>query len=93
MKNLENRIGFKNRHADGLPAEKVYMKVVINDVDGEYIMLCEWKPFNKEKYSTNNMPIDGYLGTARVIEEQFNGIGLHAWAQNNSEFEYYSVVL
>jgi hypothetical protein len=92
MKNLEKRNGFKNRHTDRLPTEKANMKVVTNDVDGEHIMLCEWKPFNKEEYSESNMPADGYLGTVKVIEEQFNGIGFHAWEQNNSEFVYYSVV-
>jgi len=92
MKNLEKRDGFKNRHIDGLPTKKVNMKVVTNDVDGEHIMLCQWKPFNREEYSASNMPADGYLGTVKVIEEQFNGIGFHAWEQNNSEFVYYSVV-
>ncbi len=92
MKNLEARKGFKNRHTDGLPTEKVNMKVVTNDVDGEYIMLCEWKPFNKEDYSESNIPAKGYLGTVTVIEEQFRGIGFHAWEQNNSEFVYYSIV-
>ena len=92
MKNLEKRNGFKNRHIDGLPTENVNMKVVINDVDGEHTMLCQWKPFNKEEYSASNMPADGYLGTVKVIEKQFNGIGFHAWKQNNSEFIYYSVI-
>jgi len=92
MKNLEKRNGFKNRHIDGLPTEKVNMKVVTNDVDGEHIMLCEWKPFNKQEYNSENMPANGYLGTVKVIEGQFNGIGFHAWEQNNSEFIYYSVV-
>lgn len=92
MKNLEKKDNFKNRHIDGLPTEKVNMKVVTNDVDGEHIMLCEWKPFNKDEYSKTNMPADGYLGTARVIQKQLYGIGFHAWEQNNSEFVYYSIV-
>ena len=92
MNNLEKRNGYKNRHIDGLPTEKVSMKVVTNDVEGEHIMLCSWKPFNEEEYTKNKIPADGYLGTATVIEGQFNGIGFHAWEQNNSEFVYYSVV-
>lgn len=93
MKNLEKRNGFKNRHIDGLPNETVNMKVVNCDVDGEHIILCEWNLFNKEEYSAENMPADGYLGTAKVIEKQLNGIGFHAWRQNNSEFVYYSVII
>ena len=92
MKNLEKRNGFKNRHLDGLPTEKVNMKVITNDVDGEHIILCEWEPFNKKEYNSENVPNDGYLGTVRAIEGHFNGIGFHAWEQNNSEFVYYSVL-
>lgn len=92
MKNLEKRIGFKNRHTDGLPAEKTTMKVLIDDVHGNNAILCEWIPFNKEKYSEWAMPSSGYLGTAKVIEEQYKGIGFHAWEQLDSEFVYYSVV-
>ena len=83
MKNLEKRNGFKNRHIDGLPTKKVIMKVVTNDG----VMLCQWKPFNKEEYSIENMPANRYLGTAK-----HNGIAFHAWEKNNSEFVYYSVV-
>jgi len=50
IKILKKKNGFKNRHLDGLPDKKVNMKVVINDVDGERIMLCEWNPFNKNEY-------------------------------------------
>ena len=89
---LKKRKDFKNRHLDGLPTEKVNMKIVTNDVGGEYIALCEWKPFNKEDYSKENMPGEGYLGTVTIIEEEYNGIGFHAWEQNNSEFVYYSIV-
>lgn len=87
MLNLQNRTGFKNRHTDGLPTQKTCMKVVNVDMDGEHILLCEWKPFHKQKTAA-----DGYLGTATVIEKQYNGIGFHAWEQNNSEFIYYSLI-
>lgn len=93
MKNLQKRKGFKNRHIDGLPTEKVIMKVVTYDVDGETIFICQWQPFDKNQYSDDEiMPHKGYLGTAKVIEEKFNGIGFHAWQQNNSEFVYYQII-
>ena len=92
MKNLKKRKGFSNRHLDGLPAEKVNMKIVINDTYGEHIMLCEWTPFDEKDYSADNMPGESYLGTVRVIEEKFKGIGFHAWEKNNHEFIYYSIV-
>jgi hypothetical protein len=92
MKNLEKRNGFKNRHIDGLPTEKVIMKVIINDIDGENIILCAWQPLHKE-----NIPSSGYLGTAKVIDGYGIGfhaweLGFHAWEQNNSEFVYYSII-
>jgi hypothetical protein len=92
MKNLEQREGFVNRHTNGLPKEKCAMKVITKDVDGEHIYLCEWKPFDKNQYSKENMPDDGYLGTVKVIQGRYTGIGFHAWEQNNSEFVWYSVV-
>lgn len=92
MKNLEKRESFVNRHADGLPDKTITMRVIIKDVDGEHIYLCEWKPFDKSRYSKENMPANGYLGTAKVIEGRYTGIGFHAWKQNNSEFVWYAVV-
>ena len=88
-KNLQKKEGFKNRHLCKIPDEKVTMKVVVNDAEGEHIMLCEWNPFNEEN---SHRPYDGYLGTAKVIAGSFKGIGFHAWKQNNSEFIYYSLV-
>lgn len=90
MINLKKIKGFKNRHIDGLPVKKANMKVIINDVDGEHIMLCEWKPFNKDDYTKENMPSNGYLGAVKVIQGLFKGIGFNAWGQNDSEFVYYS---
>lgn len=92
MKNLEQREGFKNRHTDGLPEKSFPMRVVTRDFGGEYIFLCEWKPFDSNNYSEDNMPADGYLGTASIIEGKYQGIGFHAWEQNNSEFVYYALV-
>jgi hypothetical protein len=92
MKNLEEREGFINRHTNGLPKEKCVMRVVVKDVDREYIHLCQWEPFDKSKHTKNNMPSEGYLGTVKVIEGKYTGIGFHAWEQNNSEFVFYTVV-
>jgi hypothetical protein len=92
MKNLEQREGFVNRNTNGLPDKTTTMRVVTKDVDGEHIYLCEWKPFDKSQYSKENMRGDGYLGTVKVIEGRYTGIGFHAWEQNNSEFVWYAVV-
>ena len=92
MKNLEQREGFLNRHTNRLPDKPSKMRVVTKNADGERIYLCEWDPFDKSQYSKENIPSDGYLGTAKVIEGKYTGIGFHAWEQNNSEFVWYAVV-
>jgi len=92
MKNLQQRDGFVNRHTNSLPKEMCIMKVVTKDVDGEHIHLCEWKPFDKNQYMKIDLPCEGYLGTAKVIQGRYTGIGFHAWEQNNSEFVWYIVV-
>lgn len=54
-------------------------------------MLCEWLPFNCEPIlGDDNIKSNGYLGTAKVIDDTFNGIGFHAWENNDSEFIYYT---
>lgn len=92
MKNLEQREGFINRNTNGLPKEKCVMKVVTEDIDGEHIFLCEWNPVDKIKDKENNIKRDGFLGSVKVIEGRYKGIGFNAWAQNNSEFVWYSVI-
>ena len=79
-----NGEGFVNRHTNKLPDKITTMRVVKKDFDGEHIYLCEWKP----SHSKEN---DGYLGTAKVIEGIYTGIGFHAWEQNNSEFVWYAI--
>lgn len=91
-KDTSNRKGFKNRHIEGLPKENCIIKIIYNDFQGDCEMLCEWKPFNKSDYTKEDMPSNGYLGTARKIVKPFKGIGFHAWEQNNSEFVYYSIM-
>ena len=92
-KNLEKREGFLNRHVDGLPKQKVVMKVVTNDSQGEHIDLCEWRPFDPKNYKEGvEIPGKDYLGTVKIIEGKFKGIGFHAWDSSNSEFIYYQII-
>lgn len=67
-----------NRHLDGLPKETINIIILNDNIE----LLCEWIPFIK-----NN----GYLGTAKVIEGKYKGIGFHAWEQNDSEFTHYKL--
>lgn len=93
-KNLEKREGFLNRHVVGLPKQKAVIKIVTKDIDGEHIDLCEWSPFDPNNYKGATLPGKDFLGTAKVIEGKFPGIGIgfHAWECNNSEFIYYSLI-
>lgn len=92
MKNLKPREGFKNRHIDPLPDYDCVIEIVHNDIDGEHICKCNWKPFNKNNYQDHLMPGEEYLGTASVVEGRSLGIGFHAWEVNNSEFVYYNIL-
>ncbi len=92
MKNLEKRDGFLNRHTDGIPSEITIIRVVNVSSSGEDIFLCEWKPFKPEHRTKNFNPGTGYLGTAKVVEGRWKGIGFHMWEQNDSEFVYYALV-
>jgi len=92
MRNLNIKKGYKNRHLDGLPEEKEIVWVITMDGDEEVEMLCQWYPYNKDEYVKGFAPDVGYLGTMRVIQEEYNGIGFNAWEQNNSEFIYYKKV-
>jgi len=87
MKNLIKLDGFKNRHIDGLPKEKV--NIIIFKYNKE--TLCEWRLFDKTKYSENNISFEGFLGTAVIIYDEGFGGGFHAWTQNNSGFVYYKI--
>lgn len=89
--NTTPRPGYKNRHVDGLPDKAVNMHIIINDLRGERVYLCKFEPFKPEKYTRQNMPSDGYLGTATTLDISHN-IGFNVWRQNNHEFVYYSVV-
>lgn len=90
MKNLKSKKGFKNRHKDSLPKIESNIKIIVNDIEGEQVILCKWIPFNKDNYTQDQMPAEGYLGTAKIIEKRYNGIGFHALKENDSEFIYYT---
>lgn len=57
--------------------------------DGNFI--CQWEPFERDNYLPEDMPSDGYLGTARTIGRPFN-IGFHAWEQTDHEFVWYRLM-
>jgi hypothetical protein len=90
MKNLEVKEGYKNRHLDGLPDTEVFMKIIHSGQDG--VILCKWFPGKKRITDRSKVmgtaPYFTTLGTAR----SFDGIGYHAWEDNNDEFTYYSVI-
>lgn len=91
MKNTQQREGFLNRHTHPLPTHVSTM--IIKYVENvEHVYLCKWEPFDKTKYTEKDMPPEGYVGTATVIEGTYAGIGFHAWEQFNSEFIYYKLV-
>lgn len=90
-KNKTTKEGWDNRNLIAIPNKECIINIIHKDIDGENEYLCRWKPFNKSEYGSANMPGDGYLGTATVIKPPFEGIGFHAWEQNNSEFIYYKI--
>lgn len=80
--------GFKNRKSIPLPKHR-QCKIAIVTTDG--VRICNWFPFNPKNYTVDNMPAEGYLGTARTIDSPIQ-IGFHAWQQNDSEFLFYKRV-
>jgi len=92
MKNLREREGYKNRNIDGMPDQACLMNVIHEDHDGEIVFKCKWHPFDRQQHTKDNIPENGYFGTAVVIEGRLKGIGFHAWDQNNSEFIWYSLI-
>lgn len=90
-KNFEDRKGWENRNIKPLPTEKCIIFIIKNDVDGESIHLCKWKPYNYEEHLQIRKPSEVYLGSAKTIDRNIN-IGFSIWNQNNDEFIYYKVV-
>lgn len=90
---FSERKGFLNRHAVPLPNETSKIKIIHKDYPKEEVLICEWIPFNKDNHTEKVMPDPDYLGTATVIEGEFQGIGFHAWNQHDSEFIWYAPVI
>ena len=76
---------YTNRKTSPLPNKDCIIRLKRDDE----VHVCKWIPFNPDNYT---MPSEGYLGTAGVIEGKWEGIGFHAWDQNESEFIYYTVL-
>lgn len=91
-KTLTPREGYKNRHIDGVPTSEAVISIINVDVNGEETFLCKWMPFDKSKYTNDNMPYQGYMGCTKVIEGRYEGIGFNLWENNDSEFIYYKIV-
>ena len=84
---------FVNRKTEPLPTEECNIKAMVYDESGEAIIhICVWKPFISEDYPSNRMPSLGYLGTAKVLEGEFEGLGFHCWCHMDSDFLYYSLI-
>lgn len=90
-KNLLQRDGFINRHREGMPEEKCSIKILVDEQGKEVSYSCQWFPFVRADYSEDDMPPNGYLGTAKVTAGKYSGIAFHAWSENNSEFIWYSL--
>jgi hypothetical protein len=89
----EGVVDYLNRKNTPLPKKECIIKLKRDDADGEKVYVCKWKPFFPHNYTEENMPAEGYLGTASVIQGRYEGIGFHAWEQNESEFIYYSIIV
>ncbi len=83
---------FHNRHTHPLPAKRTLITIIVLEQQKEVKYLCEWNPFDPSSYPPNDLPAEGYLGTAKVIEGTYKGIGFNVWKQNNSEFIYYQLL-
>lgn len=93
MKTITPKYGFLNRHMDGMPKKETIIQIIYDDFEGEHLLTCKWFPFNPKMYDADNMPEEGYVGTARIIKgEKHFGIGFHAWLQNDNEFIYYKII-
>ena len=102
VKDLREREGFKNRHTEPLPDKACEVNIIHKDFNGETIFHCQWTPVDWSKYTGKtmnsgntywiDMPGEGYLGSVKVIEGKYKGIGFNAWGQTNGEFIYYKVI-
>lgn len=89
MSNYIPKEDFLNRNKSGLPTEKCRIEIIINSkIAGDELFKCTWIPYNEKL----NPPKHGYMGTARINSGKFEGIGFHAWEQNDAEFIYYKIL-
>lgn len=88
MTNLIDKDGYINRKIINLPREISIMNIIVSGIEEEKIYKCEWVPSKNE-----NLPDQGFLGTAVVISGEHKGNGYHAWDQNDSEFIYYKILV
>ena len=94
MKNNIDKKGYTNRKTHGLPKKKTKIEIIVpSKTFGEEIYRCSWKPYDENNHPKNEQPGKGYLGTATIISGKYEGIGFHAWEQNDSEFIYYKIIL
>lgn len=92
MLTLINKQGMINRHLEHLPKNKCKINIYHDDGTQKRLLLCEWIPFDVDNYKEGFSADTGYIGTARVIQKEWHGIGFHAWRNNNDEFIYYNII-
>ena len=88
---IRKGVAYLNRKEHPLPTERSLIRILKEDTDGWHEHVCEWKPHHPSMWPhARPKPAEGYLGTAKVIGK-WEGIGFHAWEQNDSEFVYYEL--
>lgn len=84
--------GYVSRFSKPLPEDPCTIAILKDELEGEQEYICEWKSAHAKRFDSDVQPSEGYLGTAKVIEGPYKGIGFHAWEQNVYEFEYYQII-
>ena len=88
-KTLLFKADYLDRRKSGLPIDKCRIEIIVTSkVAGDEVFNCMWIPYDEKL----NRPQPGYLGTAKITRGKFQGIGFHAWEQNESEFVYYKIL-
>jgi len=91
--NVIDKSDYRNRKTKALPTIKKKIEIIISSkIHGDEIFRCNWVPFHADNHPVNYKPGKGYLGTAKIASGKYEGIGFHAWEQNDSEFIYYKVL-
>lgn len=84
---------YKNRKKHGVPSKRCKIEIIITSkTAGDETFICMWEPYRKSDYPKDKQPGKGFLGTARINSGKFEGIGFHAWEQNDAEFIYYKIL-